>query len=114
MKFDITPLLYGLLMATIDLFALSGVKYIHLHKLSMIGWMILPTLAYALQPWIFLSALNFESLVMINIIWDVMSDILVTCIGIFYFKEKITNHKMLGFAFAIVALLFFATSEDDN
>ena len=114
MKFDIIPILYGLLMALIDLFALSGIKYIHLHKLSMIGWMILPTLAYALQPWIFLSALNFESLVMINIIWDVMSDILVTCVGIFYFKEKITHHKMLGFAFAIVALLFFATSEDEK
>jgi multidrug transporter EmrE-like cation transporter len=61
-------------------------------------------LFYSLQPLIFLQALKFESMTVMNILWDVMSDLMVTCMGLIYFREKISNIKMVGLCFAFIAI----------
>jgi multidrug transporter EmrE-like cation transporter len=43
-----------------------------------------------------------------NVLWDMMSDIYVTAIGLFYFKEKLTTAKQLGLSFAIMAIVLFS------
>jgi multidrug transporter EmrE-like cation transporter len=103
-------ILYGTYMATIDVFMLSMLKAINLGWLKH-SFIILPTIIYALQPWIFLSSLNFGSLTVMNLLWDVMSDVLVTLTGIFFFKETITRAQTIGIGFAIVAV-FLLTCGD--
>jgi multidrug transporter EmrE-like cation transporter len=39
-----------------------------------------------------------------NLLWNVISSIAVTLVGILYFQEKLTNTKLLGAAFSIVAI----------
>ena len=61
--------MYGTYMAGIDVFMLSLLKAINL------GWVnktliFLPTVIYAMQPWIFLSSLKFESMTVMNLLWD--------------------------------------------
>ncbi len=48
----------------------------------------------------------------LNLMWDVMSDILVTASGLFYFKEKLSYKKYIGLSFAFVAI--FLLSGDDS
>lgn len=99
------PLVYGSYMATLDVFMLGIIKTISENKLAKI-FMILPTIIYSLQPWLFLKSLDFESMTVMNLMWDVLSDVLVTITGVFYFKETISRTKMIGIGFAILAVIF--------
>ena len=97
------PIVYGTYMASIDVFMLSMLKAISL------GWigkaaLILPMAIYAFQPVIFLTSLKYESMVVMNLLWDVLSDVLVTFTGLYFFQEKITRTKMIGIGFAIIAV----------
>lgn len=97
------PIVYGTYMATVDVFMLSMLKAINL------GWInhamiFLPTLIYAMQPWVFLASLKHESMTVMNLLWDVMSDLLVTFTGLYFFKEELSPTKMMGVGFAIVAV----------
>lgn len=68
-------------------------------------------LMYSLQPYIFLQALQYESMTVMNILWDVISDILVTVMGIFYFKEQISSLKQVGLMFAFIAIVLMSYDE---
>lgn len=107
------PIAYGALMAGIDVFMLSLIKTVSSNGAKMIKWMIVPTLIYALQPWIFLSSLRFESLIVMNLMWDLISDVLVTATGFLYFKEKIGPYKTLGVILSFVSIVLLSL-EDGN
>lgn len=104
---SIAPLVYGTYMATVDVFMLGILKAINL------GWvskrlMFLPTLIYAMQPWVFLTSLNYESLTVMNLIWDVLSDVLVTIEGLFFFQEKVSRTKMLGVGLSLISIFLLS------
>jgi len=80
-----TPLVYGLCMALIDVFSLSVLKGIHLGLMSK-TLRFLAVIVYGMQPLIFLASLNFETLTVMNLLWDVMSDVLVSIVGLYFFK----------------------------
>jgi hypothetical protein len=102
------PLAFASLMAFIDTFVLSGLKKYstgdHDYGLAV----PLGMLVYSLQPLIFLQALRYESMTVMNIMWDMMSDLYVTLIGLFYFKERLTTLKMLGLSFAFIAIVLLS------
>lgn len=103
-------LIFGLLMATIDALMLSLIRALNLGWLKDFGWfrgvrwMVLPTLIYALQPWIFLQSLSFETLTVMNLLWDMTSDVLVTLVGLLYFEEELSSRKMAGVVLSFVAM----------
>ena len=99
-------LIYALIMATIDTGMLGLVKDIHTNGSFL--RMALPTVVYALQPWIFLSAMKFESLTIMNLMWDLVSDVLVSLIGIFYFKEVLSPVQMCGLFLGFISLLMMS------
>jgi len=72
--------------------------------------MIIPTILYACEPYILLQSLKHNTLVIMNSLWDTMSDVLVAGIGILYFKEKLTTTKLAGVALSIVSI-FLMTYE---
>jgi multidrug transporter EmrE-like cation transporter len=105
------PLYYGSYLAIVDVFALGILKSINLGKLAK-SFIVIPTLMYAIQPHVFLASMKFESMTVTNLLWDVISDILVTASGIFYFGEKLSQMKMMGIGFAIVAIVFMSWPDD--
>ena len=104
------PLVYGTYMASVDVFMLGLLKAISL------GWIghaaiFIPTFIYAMQPWVFLASLKYESMTVMNLLWDVMSDLLVTFTGLYFFGEKISRTKMIGVGFAIVAVFLLSCGD---
>jgi multidrug transporter EmrE-like cation transporter len=91
-------------MASIDGVILSLLNAINLGWLQSIRWMIIPTLIYAVQPWIFLQSLKFETLTVMNLLWDVLSDVIVTLIGLFYFGETLSWSKKLGVVLSLFSV----------
>ena len=108
--FKTTPLKYGLTMALIDVFMLSIVKSVSLDS-RIVKWMVIPTVMYALQPWIFLQSLQFESLIIMNLMWDVISDVLVTLTGLILFKESIGPYKLVGVLLSFISITLMSLDD---
>ena len=108
-----TPLVYGSYLAVVDVFALGILKYISLGKLSN-SYLIIATILYAIQPHIFLASLKYENMTVMNLLWDVISDVLVTASGLFFFKESLSPIKLMGVAFAFMAIILLSWPEGSN
>jgi drug/metabolite transporter (DMT)-like permease len=106
--------LYAFLMASIDAVVMPLLKA---KKLGMLtgNWMFpLAALFYASQPFIFYKSLSTNSMTVMNILRDVMSDVLVTVVGIFFFGEKLTSLQWVGFFLAIVGITLLGCCDDGN
>ena len=102
------PLIFAAFMALIDGVVLSWFKS---YSTGGIVWKsIVPfgMLLYSIQPLIFLESLKYETMTVMNILWDITSDIIVTGMGLFYFKEKLSPMKMLGVAFAFISIVLLS------
>jgi multidrug transporter EmrE-like cation transporter len=109
--FNSTTLFYGALFGVLDAIALPIVKGVSLGWKPL--WMAIPALVYLINPFIFLKALSTESLAIMNLVWDLSSDVIVTLIGVFIFKEYIPRTKMIGVVLSFISL-FLMTYEGNG
>jgi EamA domain-containing membrane protein RarD len=107
----------GFIMAALDSFILPIIKYIKESKFSTQLtniYMLFPTLIYAIQPWIFKYSLNFTSMTIMNLLWDISSDLIVTFIGLFVLKETLNRFQIIGVILAITSIFFFGMGRGNN
>jgi len=104
------PIAFATGMAMIDSLAFSILKKISLKELGMM-FLPLAMLIYSSQPVIFLQALKFENMAIVNLLWNMMSNILVTFTGLVLLQEKVGLFKGVGIALSFVAI-FLMTYED--
>jgi multidrug transporter EmrE-like cation transporter len=108
---DWVPLRFALVMASFDVIMMSIIKSYNIGSLKGIKWMIIPTISYALQPWIFLNSLSYQSMIVMNLLWDVISDVLVTANGYFIFGESLTRTKWMGVGLSLISI-YLLTCKD--
>lgn len=108
--FNTIPLAFAATMASIDTTMLSLIKYISTHK-QHIGWLVVPMIFYSLQPVLFYMSMQYETLTVMNLLWDVISDVLITTIGLVMFKETIGPYKKLGVIFSFMSILLMSLND---
>lgn len=106
-------LLTGLFLAANDVSMMGIMKHISQGVMAKV-WMVLVSIVYAIQPWIFLKGLDFSSMTVLNLSWDLISDILVTLSGLWYFREQVTETKLIGVLFSLVAIVLFSLDGEDS
>lgn len=111
-NFSILPIFLGMMMASLDVVMMSLAKLSRTGKIAYGTALPYATLVYALEPYIFFKSMNYESLTAMNLIWDLSSDIIVTLVGVFYFKESIKGLRWLAVLFALFSLMLFAYTDD--
>ena len=111
-KFSFLPIVFGICMATVDIVMMSIAKYSSKGQIAYGIALPLATLIYAFEPYLFFKSLNYESLTVMNLIWDLTSDVLVTILGVFWFGESIKGIRWLAILFAIFSLGLFAYTHD--
>lgn len=97
--------LFATYLASIDSVILPILKA---KKLGIITgtWMLpLAALMYSIQPLVFYQSLSTESMTVMNIMWDVMSDILVSIVGIFVFNEYLSPTQLCGLFLSVIGLV---------
>lgn len=102
----ITPALtFGIVMAAIDVLVLSSLQMRHSGSLQ--GNWIFPVafMVYGCQSLVFYYALSYTNLTIMNLMWDLSSDIILTLVGLMIFKDHLTFKQMIGLGFAFPALL---------
>jgi multidrug transporter EmrE-like cation transporter len=112
-KFNTLPIFFGTLMAFIDIFMMSAAKMISKGTLSSGFGIPLSIGLYALEPLIFLKAMKYEGMVVTNLVWNLMSDIVVTLQGIFIFKESIKGLRWVAICTSILSLCLMAYTDSE-
>ena len=110
-NFSMLPIFFGTLMAVLDIFMMSSVKMIKTGSLTYTFGLPFATIVYALQPYVFLKALNYENMTVVNLIWNLMSDVIVTLQGVFIFGASIAGLRWLAVSMSIVSLILFAYTD---
>jgi TRAP-type mannitol/chloroaromatic compound transport system permease small subunit len=100
----------GLSLAFIDIISMGITKQINLGLLQK-SWLPIAVILYGCQMLIFNYGLNITSMTVLNLSWNLFSNILITLIGIYYFKENINHLETYGILFAMFALFLFGLSE---
>jgi drug/metabolite transporter (DMT)-like permease len=107
-RMEHAPLIFGSLMAGIDVLSLGLIKAIHLNWISPY-FFVIPVLIYACQPVLFLNSLNFEGMAVMNIMWDLLSGIFVSILGLYFFKEKVSTKKFAGLLLSILCIYLLSS-----
>jgi drug/metabolite transporter (DMT)-like permease len=103
------PVLFGLAMALVDVFVLGALRAKHEQPEKISKW-VLPVafVVYGLQSLVFYKSLDYSSLVVMNMLWDVASDILVSLVGFLFFKEVLTKSQIAGVLFGIISIFLLS------
>jgi hypothetical protein len=112
-KFNMRPIFFGVVMASIDVVMMGAVKMVHQGTLSQGFGIPFALFFYALQPLLFLKAMNYEGMAVTNLIWNLTSDVVVTLQGIFMFGESIAGMRWVAVGMALVSLTIFAYTGGD-
>lgn len=91
-------------MASVDGFAMAMLKAKHLGLIKNMFVFPITMLVYAFQPIVFYNALSSESMSIMNVLWDVMSDVIVALIGYFVFGEVFTTQQCIGMLFCLIGI----------
>ena len=110
-KFDLLPIVFGIVMALIDISMMGTLKLVDQGKLAYAIGFPIATLLYAFEPYVFLKAMTNSNMVVTNLIWNLASNILVTLAGVFFFGESIKGLKWLAIAMSLFSLAIFAYSD---
>lgn len=110
-NFSLLPIFLGTLMALLDLLMMGSIKMVHTGSMSSALGLPFAVGIYALEPLVFLKAMNYEGMAVMNLIWNLMSDVLVTLQGVFIFGESIKGIRWLAIAMAIVSLAIFSYTD---
>ena len=98
------PYLYAFYLASIDAVVMTLLKMKFLGTLGG-SWVFPFSFAvYGSQALIFYKTLAIESMGIMNILWDVISDILVALIGVYYFGETLNTIQILGIGLSMVGM----------
>lgn len=107
---NIIPLAFGAIMASLDSFMLSFIKYMSIEK-SFVRYLFIPMIIYALHPVLFYFSLKYETLTVMNLLTDLMSDVFVTMIGLLVFKETIGPYKKAGVIFSFLSIILMSMND---
>ena len=110
-SFNLLPILFGAMMATVDIVMMSTAKMTSTGQLSTAVGLPLSMALYAVQPIVFLRAMKYEGMVVTNLVWNLMSDVVVTLNGVLLFGESIKGLRWVGIGMSLVALTIFAYTD---
>ena len=111
--FNTLPILFGTCMAIVDIFMMSATKMVSTGSLSSSVGIPLAISLYAMEPLIFLRAMKYEGMVVTNLVWNLMSNIIVTLQGVLVFGESIKGLRWLGIGMSLLSLALLAYTNDD-
>ena len=111
--FNTLPILFGTCMAIVDIFMMSTTKMVSIGSISTSVGIPLSISLYAMEPLIFLKAMKYEGMVVTNLVWNLMSNVIVTLQGVLVFGESIKGLRWLGICMSLLSLGLLAYTNDD-
>lgn len=111
-KFNMLPIFFGVMLAMGDIVMMTSAKMMSQGTLSSSVGMPISIGSYAGVGYLFMRLLNYEGMVVTNLVWNMMSDVIVTLSGVLIFGESIKGLRWLAICMSLVALGIFAYTDD--
>jgi multidrug transporter EmrE-like cation transporter len=111
-SFSFLPIFFGTILSIIDIAMMGLAKMVSIGSLTWNFGVPLAIVIYALEPIVFLKALDYEGMAVTNLVWNLISNIVVTLQGVIIFGENIKNIRWVATAMSLVALALFAYSDN--
>lgn len=111
-NFSMLPIFFGTILACLDITMMGTVKMVSQGSIAATPSLAFSMGSYAIVPLIFLKAMNYEGMVATNLVWNLMSNVIVTLQGVFIFGESIKGLRWLGIAMSFFALVLLAYTND--
>lgn len=106
------PIAFGIVMATIDVVMMFTAKFVSLGSVTYGTGLIVATLVYSVQPYLFMKAMKVGNMTVTNLIWNLTSDVMVTLSGVLVFRESIKGLRWVAIGMSMVALFLFAYTDE--
>jgi multidrug transporter EmrE-like cation transporter len=106
------PIVFGILMATVDVIMMFTAKFVSLGSVSYRTGLVVATLVYSVQPYLFMKGMKVGNMTVTNLIWNLASNVMVTFSGVIVFKESIKNLRWVAIGMSLIALFLFAYTND--
>lgn len=103
-------IIVGLIMAINDVLSMSISKEVVIGNLVN-NWMVIAFFLYGVQIIIFYNGIKFTPMSTLNLTWNLWSNIIITLIGLYYFKENISHIETWGIGFALFALFLLGIGQ---
>jgi drug/metabolite transporter (DMT)-like permease len=103
-------IIIGLCLAMVDIISMGITKQINIGILHQ-NWLAIAFILYGGQMLIFNYGLKITTMTTLNLTWNLFSNIVITLLGILYFKENISHLEKFGILFGLFALFLFGISE---
>ena len=91
------------ILAFIGAVTLIVIKKINSKELSNI-WILVPLIINIVSVFLILIGLKYSSITIFNIEWNLISNILVTGLGILFLNEVHSTYEVIGLVFAFVSI----------
>jgi len=101
------PLAFASLLTIVDVAAFAAVKEIILK-----GWnpyfIVAPMVLYCIQPLILWKSLEYSSLTLMNVLWNVVSSTVVAILGLVIFQETLSTRELVGCVLGLLSIYVFS------
>lgn len=111
-NFSLLPVFFGTILASLDIAMMGTAKMVSEGTMPYYSGSALAVVMYSIVPLIFIRALKYEGMVVTNLVWNLMSNIIVTLQGVFIFGESIKGLRWVGIAMSLVALTLLAYTDE--
>lgn len=95
-------LIMGIVLALLDTVSLPLLKTAYIQNNNV--FLSLGIIIGIVQKLIFYNSMKYTTLTVLNVLWDLLSDVFVTMYGLFIFKENISVRKLFGIALSFVSI----------
>jgi multidrug transporter EmrE-like cation transporter len=112
-NFNFTPVVFGGMMAVIDLFMMGTAKMVNKGTMSTALGIPFAIGLYAFQPLVFMKAMRYEGMIVANLVWNLMSNIMVTLQGVFVFGETIKGLRTIGVLMSLFSITLLAYTDNN-
>ena len=77
-------------------------------KLVSNKWIIIPIVISIMTIWLTFIGLRYTSLTILNMQWNIMSNIIVTIAGFLYFNEVHSTYEIIGLTFGFISIMILS------
>jgi drug/metabolite transporter (DMT)-like permease len=107
------PFVFASILSSVDVLAFGLVKEVDMKELNPY-FVIIAMLLYAIQPLILWKALQYETLTIVNVMWNIISSIFIAILGLGLLQEKLSYREQIGCVLGFLTIyLFVFTNKTD-
>lgn len=99
-------LAFASLLSIVDVAAFAVVK-----EIIIKGWnpyfIVAPMILYSIQPFILWKSMEYSSLTLMNVLWNVVSSTAVAILGLVFFQETLSIREFVGCLLGLISIYLF-------